>query len=282
MTAWTVALLAMAAALVACERKRGTTAEDVVEQPAAYYGNQVTVVGEVSKIYSPRAFALESGGLLDESILVVTKTPIQVLAPMTLEEGNDIAVTGVVQQMVVADVERDIGWDLEAGIETEHQGKPVIVAQNISFLQEAGTWREGTGYEGAAPGAAGEAPEGEELRGGADQIAIIIAAVPATTYAGRRVTLENVPVREVVGDKAFWIGGGTREQQMLVVLEEPAGGETKADVMAGQTATIRGTLQPMPAPDQAIQQWGLSEEAKDAIKQDTLYVRAQSVQKGQS
>lgn len=282
MTAWTVALLAMAAALVACERKRGTTAEDVVEQPAAYYGNQVTVVGEVSKIYSPRAFALESGGLLDESILVVTKTPIQVLAPMTLEEGNDIAVTGVVQRMVVADIEREIGWDLEAGIETEHQGKPVIVAQNISFLQEAGTWREGTGYEGATPGAVGEAAEGEELRGGADQIAIIIAAVPQTTYAGRRVTLENVPVREVVGDKAFWIGGGTREQQMLVVLEEPAGGETKADVMAGQTATIRGTLQPMPAPDQAIQQWGLSEEARDAIKQDTLYLRAQSVQKGQS
>ena len=280
-TAWVAALLGMAATVGACERERGADVEAVVEEPAEYYGKQVTVTGEVTEIYSPRAFALESGGLIDETILVVTKTPIQVLAPMTLDVEDDIAVTGMVRQMVVADVEQELGWDLEETLEVEYQGKPVIVAQSLSFLREAGAWREGVGYETREPGAVGTAPMGEEMRGGVEQVAIIIAAVPPTMYAGRQVTLEDVSVREVASDKAFWIGGETREQQMLVVLEEPPGGETKADVNAGQTVTIRGTLQPMPAPAQAMQQWNLKEESKSALKQDVLYLRAQDVQKGQ-
>jgi len=60
--------------------------------------------------------------------LVLSKNDIQV------EEGAKVKVDGTVQKLVVAEIERELGWDLEPKLEAEFTEKNVIVAQNISTI----------------------------------------------------------------------------------------------------------------------------------------------------
>jgi hypothetical protein len=40
-------------------------------------------------------------------------------------------VTGVVQRLVVKDVEREIGWELPANLKSGFIGKPVLIARSV-------------------------------------------------------------------------------------------------------------------------------------------------------
>jgi hypothetical protein len=58
--------------------------------------------------------------------------------PAGLKFGNDdakVRVTGTVRRFVVADIERDYGFDLTSEIETEFRDKPVLVANSVQVIR---------------------------------------------------------------------------------------------------------------------------------------------------
>ena len=117
-------------------RVGGVTAQQIIENPNAYVGKTVTVSGDVEEIWGPRAFNMDSGASVGE-LLVVGREPF----PQVTNNGSDTAVlfndvatvTGVVRMFVTADVEREIGWDLDPRIEADFNAKPVLIAQSVSF-----------------------------------------------------------------------------------------------------------------------------------------------------
>lgn len=105
--------------------------EEVSEEPQAYYGQTIAVSGEIGEQLSPDTFTLEEEQLFGgDSVLVIGMNPIP-----TLEDQEEVVVTGVLRPYVAADFERDydLTWDLDfqRQIEAEYTEKPVLVAEEV-------------------------------------------------------------------------------------------------------------------------------------------------------
>jgi hypothetical protein len=101
----------------------------------------VTVVAEVDDVYGPRAFTL-NGSDEDSSLAKGAGEAMLTLVPkvgrfpsVDAQWKNEKArVTGVVQRMVVKDVEREIGWELPANLKSKFKGKPALIARSFERL----------------------------------------------------------------------------------------------------------------------------------------------------
>jgi hypothetical protein len=116
---------------------------DITGTPNAFIGKTVTVVAEVDNIHTPRAFTLDGGE--DDSALgkgagedLLTLVPKVGGFPSVDAQWKDdkARVTGVVQRMMVKDVEREIGWELPANLKSGFKGRPVLIARSIERLVE--------------------------------------------------------------------------------------------------------------------------------------------------
>lgn len=125
----TVALLPSA---TGCGRSdTGTTIEEVRDWPNAYMGKVITAVGEVQQKYASGSFVLDGKGTWwDDNILVVVPRE-QMLA---VNDGSEVRVTGEIERLVIADIEREYGLDLESDLETTYRDAPILVARNITVL----------------------------------------------------------------------------------------------------------------------------------------------------
>lgn len=104
---------------------------EITEDPSQYYGRTLAVTGEVENIVGPNAFTLDEDELIGASdLLVLAATPKQ-----AIDDGEKVAVTGVLRKFVVADLERDydLTWDLELQrkLEAEYSNKPVLIANSV-------------------------------------------------------------------------------------------------------------------------------------------------------
>ena len=104
---------------------------EVTRNPSAYYNKTIAVKAEVEDIISPNSFTLDEDKLTStQDLLVLNTTPGQ-----TINDGQEIVVTGVLRPFVVADIEReyDLNWDLtlQRKLEAEYSQKPVLIAQNV-------------------------------------------------------------------------------------------------------------------------------------------------------
>lgn len=101
------------------------------DQPARYDGRQVRVPGEVSERVDDRSFILESGGWIDDEILVVLSQNATQLAGLVNDDA-ELIVTGTVRTYQVVDIERETGWDFNPEIEAEFEDiKAVIIASDV-------------------------------------------------------------------------------------------------------------------------------------------------------
>jgi len=98
----------------------------------AYLGQRVTVWGEVDEQLGPNTFRVDEGKILDVAGELLVVVPKGAPRPDTLEHETNIAVTGVVQQFVAADFERDYGvlFD-DPGIEAEFEARPILIADIV-------------------------------------------------------------------------------------------------------------------------------------------------------
>ena len=110
--------------------------EEITDAPNAFIGKTVTVVAEVDNVYGPRAFTLipegppPTKGARKDLLTLVPKVGGYPEVGSQWKEGK-ARVTGVVQRMVVKDVEREIGWELPANLKSRFIGKPVLIARSV-------------------------------------------------------------------------------------------------------------------------------------------------------
>jgi hypothetical protein len=112
---------------------------DITNAPNAFIGKTVTVVAEIDDVYGPHAFTLHgedpapAKGARKDLLTLVPK--VGGFPDVDAQWKDDKArVTGVVQRMVVKDVEREIGWELPANLKSRFVSKPVLIARSFERL----------------------------------------------------------------------------------------------------------------------------------------------------
>jgi hypothetical protein len=112
---------------------------EITAAPNAFIGKTVTVVADVDDVYGPRAFAVDGEGPPLENGArhgLLTLVPKVGGFPNVDAQWKDgkARVTGVVQRMVVEDVEREVGWELPASLKSRFAGRPVLIARSVERL----------------------------------------------------------------------------------------------------------------------------------------------------
>jgi hypothetical protein len=105
-----------------------------------YLGKTVTVVADVQEVLGPRAFTLDEddvlAGGIDNDMLVVSPQAGNLTPIENNWLKNKVRVTGTVRGVAVAEIEREVGWDLDRKIEAEFKDvKAVLVASSVERLQ---------------------------------------------------------------------------------------------------------------------------------------------------
>ncbi|MBE9123461.1 hypothetical protein IQ269_22340 [Tychonema sp. LEGE 07199] len=118
-------------AIVAQSMALAPTPGELTSNPQKYYGKTLAVSGKVDSIKSPNSFTLDENKLIGgEDLLVIHTVP-----KTSVKEDDKVAVTGVLRQFVVAELDReyDLQWDLtlKQKLEAEYTNKPVLVATGV-------------------------------------------------------------------------------------------------------------------------------------------------------
>jgi hypothetical protein len=113
------------------------TLEEIKENPVRYIGQLVAVEGNVVEVISERAFTIVSDELIVEDAVLVLAANEQVLVDLepALAAEQQVQATGVVRRFVVAEIEEDLGIDLDEELEVEFEGQPVIIATNVEVVE---------------------------------------------------------------------------------------------------------------------------------------------------
>lgn len=109
---------------------------ELTSDPAQYYGKELAVTGEIEEVTGPNSFTLDEDQLFGATdLLVLRANPKAGTATPAIEDGETVAVTGVLRPFVVADIEReyDLTWDLDLQrkLEAEYSQKPVLIADAV-------------------------------------------------------------------------------------------------------------------------------------------------------
>jgi len=112
---------------------------DITGNMNNYAGKTVTVSGWVERTYGANSFELDEDsvftGGIDNDLLVVGAAGV-IPAGMKFGDADaKVRVTGTVRRLVIAEIERDLGFDLTPEIETEFRDKPVLVANSVQVIK---------------------------------------------------------------------------------------------------------------------------------------------------
>lgn len=135
------ALLALPAGVMAADKGKAPGAtlnvQELNRNIAQHQGQRVSVAGEIEEKLDGRSFILESGGLINDEILVLVPKNAQGINAQQLRDDANLVVTGTVRSMPVVEVERELGWDLDPQLEVELEGaRNFLVAERISRQQQ--------------------------------------------------------------------------------------------------------------------------------------------------
>lgn len=229
----------------------------VTEEPLRFLGKRVVLSGDVSKVYGPRAFELQGEGIWwDDTLLVLTRVPISISGE-TLHEDDEVTVAGVINRLAVADVERDIGWDLDQAIEVKFRDKPVLVADTISISDATATWSEKEYPQGTITG-----------------LMRLWTTPDPTMLAGQPLHVRDVPVRSKTG-KTMWVGFNDLAQ----ILVAPSDAAVLDRLDRGDWVALGGTVEKTPPAAQARTQWNLPAHMQAELARVPVYINATSVEK---
>jgi hypothetical protein len=109
---------------------------DLAGNVEEYLGQTVSVRGEAERAVGESAFLLQDDRLFGgEEVIVINTTGTPFVLPNE-EPTERVQVTGEVQQLVVAEFEREYGLDLDPNLYAEYENRPAIAAQSIAFAPE--------------------------------------------------------------------------------------------------------------------------------------------------
>lgn len=112
------------------------TVDDILDNPDQYIGRTVAVKGDVGEMLEEnRIFTLSDGDVLgSDELLVGVSNPD--LLRNGLQGGDQIVVNGTVEMFRLQEVERRFNMDLDDGQYQDYEGKPAILAQTITKVEE--------------------------------------------------------------------------------------------------------------------------------------------------
>ena len=122
-------------------REGNLTVADVMGNLERYTGQTVTIVADVEEVFGPKAFKLDEdnalAGGIDNDMLVLSSKAETLGNIDDKWLNNKVQVTGVVHQVAVVDIEREVGWDLDPTLEAElEKVKAVLVAKSVERVQK--------------------------------------------------------------------------------------------------------------------------------------------------
>lgn len=136
-----VAFLAIVAASIVVWQARPKTPTEkqvaqIIENPQNYYGDTVTISGNVGDILGSRAFTVNTPSLTGTNLLIISKTPIEPIGgsgtDMSMYQPNDhVLIKGHVEYFSIQNVEHELNTDLVNSIYLPWEGRPVIVADTV-------------------------------------------------------------------------------------------------------------------------------------------------------
>lgn len=220
----------------------GATLCDVTDNPQEFYGNTVTVSGEVSDVLSTDTFVLGGDEFIGGcQVLVVGVEPFESLLgdDVDLEDrpvgaalrGRDVVqVTGTMRRFVVADIEAAIGADLQDDLLRDWEGKPALVARQIFLNPRKAQAAPSPKAEGGAT-LADITDNPEEFLG--DEVTV--DGIVAETIDPRLFVIVSP------GDKQLVEGAGFTELDRGVLVANTTGSDVL--LKEGQAVQAKGTVQ---------------------------------------
>lgn len=229
------------------------TLTDITDNPERFFGQTVTVDGEVNVVHSPNAFTIAEDATLDlGEILVLHDRP---LTRELREEVERVRVTGTVREFTRTEIERDLGLELDDQLAEDFEGRPVIVARSVRALDAE-----------AAPGVV-QTPRAEATPGVVQTPGVIEPGAEVTLneltdrpedFFGQRVTVSG-EVDDVFSERVFTLGDPeTLLGEVLVVMPQ---GRQQTDLTSGATVQVTGEVREM---DSALfDEFGIEEDLRD-------------------
>jgi len=143
----------------------------------------------------------------------------------------------------------------------------------------------GTGGSVGTSGLARDLAETAVDTGIIHNIETITGSLDGHELVGRRISIA-VPVLGTANDNAFWVGAG--DNRLLVVLQRDRRNDMQRQVSAvadngiapvhsGQSATVTGTIQVIPSPEE-MTSWGLTSHDKSELAERPIYIRAEKLE----
>jgi ketosteroid isomerase-like protein len=106
----------------------------VLDDPAQFYGQTVTVEGNVTELLNERMVRLTDDDLIAADSLLVLHSVDDSLG-VGMDQNARVQVTGMVEPFVLADVESQFGIDLDDALFVGFENQPVLIADSITPMQ---------------------------------------------------------------------------------------------------------------------------------------------------
>jgi len=118
--------------------------DTVLGHPEDYFGKTVTVEGEMHRTFSERVFSIEDDDFLrdDDLLIITTASKSEVVTPVkdSIEEGEDVRVTGVIVPFHRAEMECKYGpLQIESRASHYKEGDAVMIIERPKVAVTAET-----------------------------------------------------------------------------------------------------------------------------------------------
>jgi hypothetical protein len=143
-------------------------------------------------------------------------------------------------------------------------GVPALI---VAALAIAALWRVGRAPDQREPDAVPTAGPVAKITEPVKTVAEILS----NNAIGREASLEDVTIRERVGDRFYWIGAGD-ERPVFAVLDPDVKRTTGTTLRPGARVTLVGIVRPVPTEADAEQQWHITPAAAALVAESGTYL----------
>lgn len=116
--------------------ERGLVVDTLIDNPAPYYGVNITVEGEVEDVLSPHTVILEDDDLLSADALMLFAADTNATDLGSFADGDNVRATGILYRFAVTDFRSSYDVDLTQDYYLAYEGGPVLVIDSITLINE--------------------------------------------------------------------------------------------------------------------------------------------------
>ena len=124
----------------------GVSLADVTDNPDEFYGKDVTLSGLVTEVVGPNAVAIGGDELIGgDPVLIVGAQQLDRIVeglpegePFEVQQQDLVQASGTLREFDIAEVEEDIGYDLDDNVFGDWEGEPVVIADSFILSPQQG------------------------------------------------------------------------------------------------------------------------------------------------